>query len=780
MATITSATSGNWSVGSTWVGGSVPGLTDNVVIASGHTVTIDNDLEFGSSPADQTTWVLDVAGTLQWAEGAGLTGSWVFYVKGNVRVQATGCIRIGSDANPIPANRTAVFRIQGRNPCYLVRLMSQTGTDNRGRLITRGAVNYHMASASMHRARLAANVVSGAGVAIQLDRDVDWQVGDVLFFGRGGSRTTPIIDASGNYSATYGHDRTTIASKTDARNYTVASLTYPHLAGDIVAHGSRNVIIRGDAANGFCIQKYVSTGPSGLYTEHGGIDLAWTSLEYASGPGSYGAGIEIFGSYGVLNRVTDGQYKLESCVFDRSGGGTWGVAFSGCYNMQQRAADFHNLVMYGFAKGLAFGDNSTYAHGVFTAGTVTLLACTACNIYSYNVATKFASLWATYAGTAPDNTHALFRGINSGAVLQCDELIGHACGYYGIYVSNSSSGYGQACDNYILSGELYNARCSFMNISVGPRRLHVRNMKFAYAGEIGVRLVDTQGQADFYGCDFDGCAHADGANDGALLVSGTSGNWLNLYMKQCAFGLVTRNKNRNLMVSAAGGLVVKSCGGRIRIEDCTFKEPVFSAEPSWGLWGKWRGVVLWVNSTGVSCYDTLQNRGATIELVRPVVLSAAGIDQWPLTYPGVTHMAISGGGAEMRNESTVVIDGSYGMKFTPYNARCPNAGSFSVPYKIPVSTGQTLTVKISLRKTASQPLAKKRPRAVLCGCGILDEQAMPDINDTWSELTLSGVASTNGLVDFWVEPGYGVFVGVVEQNPWYTTVYADKLEVSVG
>lgn len=41
MATITSAQSGNWSAGSTWVGGVAPVATDDIIVAAGHAVTLD-------------------------------------------------------------------------------------------------------------------------------------------------------------------------------------------------------------------------------------------------------------------------------------------------------------------------------------------------------------------------------------------------------------------------------------------------------------------------------------------------------------------------------------------------------------------------------------------------------------------------------------------------------------------------------------------------------------------------------------------------------------------
>ncbi|HOK97741.1 MAG TPA: hypothetical protein PLD12_01235 [Bacteroidales bacterium] len=64
-ATITSAGSGNWSNPATWVGGVVPGLADDVVIANGHTVTVDGNFACDSigMPAGANNTNLNIAGT---------------------------------------------------------------------------------------------------------------------------------------------------------------------------------------------------------------------------------------------------------------------------------------------------------------------------------------------------------------------------------------------------------------------------------------------------------------------------------------------------------------------------------------------------------------------------------------------------------------------------------------------------------------------------------------------------------------------------------------------
>ena len=83
MAAITSAQSGNWNVGSTWVGGVVP--TDTATITSGHIVTIAADATVGTSGVSGTVDVtIAQGGELVVASTATLTA------KGGINVQKGG------------------------------------------------------------------------------------------------------------------------------------------------------------------------------------------------------------------------------------------------------------------------------------------------------------------------------------------------------------------------------------------------------------------------------------------------------------------------------------------------------------------------------------------------------------------------------------------------------------------------------------------------------------------------------------------------------------------
>ena len=72
-STITSSQTGNWSSTSTWAGGAVPTGTDDVVIAAGHTVTIDANGECSTLTIDGTLQFPDVTTYLGLTANADLT-----------------------------------------------------------------------------------------------------------------------------------------------------------------------------------------------------------------------------------------------------------------------------------------------------------------------------------------------------------------------------------------------------------------------------------------------------------------------------------------------------------------------------------------------------------------------------------------------------------------------------------------------------------------------------------------------------------------------------------
>jgi hypothetical protein len=86
---ITSSASGIWSAGATWVGGVVPAAGDNVVVASGHTVTIDTTNAVCND--------LSVSGTVTFPDvnARGLT------INGNCSIGATGKFNTFASGNPV-------------------------------------------------------------------------------------------------------------------------------------------------------------------------------------------------------------------------------------------------------------------------------------------------------------------------------------------------------------------------------------------------------------------------------------------------------------------------------------------------------------------------------------------------------------------------------------------------------------------------------------------------------------------------------------------------------
>jgi hypothetical protein len=95
QVTVTSAASGNWSEGATWVGGVVPSSIDLVIIESTHTVTIDAAGALGTNVTINSGGTLNISGS----GGAKFTGN--LNVSGTLLVNTSDSVIVGSGANKI-------------------------------------------------------------------------------------------------------------------------------------------------------------------------------------------------------------------------------------------------------------------------------------------------------------------------------------------------------------------------------------------------------------------------------------------------------------------------------------------------------------------------------------------------------------------------------------------------------------------------------------------------------------------------------------------------------
>jgi hypothetical protein len=123
MATITSAATGNWSAGATWVGGVPPTSVDDAVIGAGHTVTLDVDATVISlSGAANTASNLSIttSRTFTCTGANGITGKAVTNGLGLVRIETAG----------ITVNINSIIRSPTSNGSYAIHIFTNICTVN--------------------------------------------------------------------------------------------------------------------------------------------------------------------------------------------------------------------------------------------------------------------------------------------------------------------------------------------------------------------------------------------------------------------------------------------------------------------------------------------------------------------------------------------------------------------------------------------------------------------------------------------------------------------------
>lgn len=169
MAAIASIQSGLWSAAGTWAGGVVPGASDSVTIAAGHTVTVDGAYTVGADAAGG----LVVSGTLKASRALNST----LTLRTTPTVSATGVWDWGTVADPIPAavQATIITNDSAAPASRKYGLIFGVPTNF-------GGVRFHGAGKTV-RTQLTASATS-TDTVLQVQDAAGWQAGDKLVLDR--------------------------------------------------------------------------------------------------------------------------------------------------------------------------------------------------------------------------------------------------------------------------------------------------------------------------------------------------------------------------------------------------------------------------------------------------------------------------------------------------------------------------------------------------------------------------------------------------------------------
>lgn len=736
MATRTSVANGAWDSITTWDTG-IPVDGDTAII--NHNVYIDSNVTVGTGASSSYAITINNGGILRWANPP--TGNWTLTLKGGVYISSGGKFRIGTSSAPIPSTAVAdvYFAAPSDNLWWQIYIAEGGEFDAWGS-------RYHMDDDEMQRAKLVGNIVAGS-VSFEIDRDADWHVGDWIAIGCGADKTyTP-------NRVQHCTERVQITGKTDARHYT-ATFSFIHRSGDHIISLERNVVIRGNGQyRGVHINAYA--GGTGISNTR--CRLSWVAIRFAgqSSTFSYAA---IQWESAITNPTAAhpaDAFVVKNVVFDRAGEiGTgapphdrpysYGIAiqtnvpFADTWCISDISAYAMGVVVYIFAAynldivnvvGIDTGSNAVAATGSYVRN-VHLDGVWACARDWQN--SSAIMLYGDFAWVDNVECFNVYTALYWQPVFSNTSRMNSLSFYnwkiystysYPVYYSSGVSGRPVVFDTV----EVYNARvpCSFLG---GLPKL------------------------EFYNCTFDACNLGGYSSDSAVKLMG-SARFGDVLFDSCSFGIASRNNYANVTAAMLSGNL-NGKRGRIRAVNCTFVEPT--------NWASVVGTYLYYNKTQLwsifpYTFANWQDRitfpaSSSIEMTNCAVLSAGAVDQWALDYSTARHIAMTVGGGEMTDEPSVVIDGTFCRRLCPLHCVEPMWANAHEPIPIPVAAGQTVTVKLSMRKTNDGQIAV--PGIRLEGPGIFDEAYMTrGLINTWEELTVSGTAVCAGTCYLLVSGG---------------------------
>lgn len=214
MATITSAGSGDWNTGGTWVGGIAPTSADDAIIANTHTVTLS-----GSCAAQSIT--VNTGGTLT----CSTTVSTTLTIQRGLTQQTGSNVTLDVSSN-VAVTCTVILN-NVRAAAASNYFWDATGTAT---VILKGFPKKRWTT-------LTADMAVSATTCTVADA-TGWQTGDKLVFG-----TTQAYNATPRVDASTGTNTVSGASISN-----ITATTYAHASGGLVGNFSSNLVIRPNTA----------------------------------------------------------------------------------------------------------------------------------------------------------------------------------------------------------------------------------------------------------------------------------------------------------------------------------------------------------------------------------------------------------------------------------------------------------------------------------------------------------------------------------------------------
>ena len=738
MTTFTSTTDGLWTTPATWGGGPgdpVPGSGDTAVIYNRVYMNANATVGVGSG----TAITIQTAGLLSITPIVNTT----LTLRGCINIANGGEFRIGTSAARIlsTVKVTVLFSTSSR---YIY-------VNGAGTIQAWGAEDYHMA-AGCQRTTLRANITAGVGAAITTVDAVDWSVGDVIWVGTGGDQTATPTTC----------EQVTILTKINTTHYT-ATFVYDHKVGDFLVNSERNIIFMGSAASassrGSIVSRIASTandlGNAKLLLDS--VQLKWMGAGKLWNTSAIGLTVNTSGS---IYNVPANTLHLKNITID-TGSTSYPEQATGIFlnitcGMDDSETAFDNIHTYGCA-------NSVLSSGEEN-GVLKFSNCTMINGWYgfYNGLIKPRIYAENFWYCGKDRTVSQVVPFYQAVPYSVTnfKITNHSTLHYGNlgfgdlnYAVNETSVWDTG---YAYWGAVGGTNEFLWSTAFGIQPTFIFNSVVFYSMAGGILyLYGHYGNVFFNDCSFDACNLTGGGAGGSSPV-GIDGVYTGTALRfyNCTFGTAAANGYFGC-ISMVGSLIVPiSSANSIRMlfEKCIIKEPTnFSTgDPSSHAWDAPIAYVFQDENKhlGLWTYRCQWGQLHTLELVDCQLLDSSDVDQWSVAYGASTRVGIVAGGCELRDEPTVVIDNTLKLAIYPFAVACRSHVTKAFPIRIPLTAGQDITVKVSLRKTQSQATGR-RPMVHMYGLGIDTYSEMTDVNNIWEEQTLTGTAVITGSVEVW-------------------------------